>query len=92
MIKRVRNSSELPDDVGTVFVTHVQDASFQIVGRRDPATSELYVGSLLWPRGPLEQAIKDIKQEFPGTEIVTGEEAEDLIKQVMASWATVSRH
>src|SRR5262249_23989354 len=42
--RHVRFSHELPDDVGTVFVTAVLGAPFQLLGRRDPANGELCVG------------------------------------------------
>jgi hypothetical protein len=47
--RRPRSSSELPDDKGTVFITNVPDAPFQIIGRRGP-TGELFVGRLTIPR------------------------------------------
>jgi len=40
VLRRLRSSSELPDDVGRVFVTNVPNAPIQVMGRRDPATGE----------------------------------------------------
>lgn len=93
--KRPRSSDELPDDEGTVFVTNVPGASFQIMGRRGP-TGELFAGSLMrtdqfasW----LQQAGRDLSEvtshlNVPGVgrvEIVTGQEAERLISDVIRS-------
>src|SRR5215831_12831438 len=48
--QRVRCSSELPDHVGRVFVTAVPNVPIQVMGRRDPATGELCVGSIGTPQ------------------------------------------
>jgi hypothetical protein len=75
----VRRSRDLPDDVGTVFVTAVPNAPIQLMGRRDPKTGELCMGSAIirppkdapWPPADL-----------PPCELVTGPEAEQLILSV----------
>jgi hypothetical protein len=76
-----RPSSELPDDVGTVFVTRVPGSHIAVVGRRGP-TGELFVGRVF--------ERKDNKTELPdlleGVEIVTGPEAERL-----TAWASFFR-
>jgi hypothetical protein len=79
--RRVRRSSELPDDVGTVFVTSVPNAPLQILGRRDPANGELCLGSIMYtpkdkPWPPVECPLP------PEIEVVTGPEAEQLILAV----------
>jgi len=77
--RRVRFSRELPDDVGSVFVTAVPNAPIQLTGRRDPANGELCVDSVLggptgapWPPPDTPDWI----------EVVTGPEAERLILSV----------
>jgi hypothetical protein len=80
---RPRSSSELPDDVGTVFVTNVPDAPFQILGRRGP-TGELFVGRHLTSRdgrttlSPEELAALPFK-----VEVVAGAEGQKLISDVV---------
>jgi hypothetical protein len=49
LLNDVRPSSELADDEGTVFVTNVVGAPFQILGRRGP-TGKLFVGRVFTPR------------------------------------------
>jgi hypothetical protein len=71
----VRLSSELPDDAGTVFVTNVPDAPFQILGRRH--NGELFVGAC-FQEGPGAPSL-DTCRELDGVEIVTGAEGEKLI-------------
>jgi hypothetical protein len=77
--QRVRFSHELPDDVGTVFMTAVPGAPIQIIGRRDPATGELCPGSIV-------RAPEDVGTSLPpvpdDVEAVTGPEAERLILAV----------
>ena len=76
-LPRIRRSSELPDDVGRVFVTNVPGAPIQVMGRRDPANGELCLGSVMQP----DQS--DIAAWTPDwVEIVTGPEAERLILAV----------
>ncbi len=93
--KRPRSSDELPDDEGTVFVTNVPGASFQIIGRRGP-TGELFAGSLMRTdqfASRLQQAGRDLSEvtshlDVPGVgrvEIVTGQEAERLVSDVIRS-------
>jgi hypothetical protein len=76
----VRWSSELPDDVGTVFVTAVPGAPIQLTGRHDPANGELCVGSIMRPGkdAPWPPPV----EELAWVEIVTGPEAERLILSV----------
>jgi hypothetical protein len=77
--ERIRCSRELPDDAGRVFVTYVPGAPLQILGRRDPATGELCVGSVYFPPPGVPPPTDDL----PGhIEIVTGPEAERLILAV----------
>jgi hypothetical protein len=81
MLPRIRNSNELPDDVGRVFVTAVPDASIQLVGRRDPETGELCVGGALGsPRKDIPAPSGDDLPSY--IEVVTGPEAERLILAV----------
>jgi hypothetical protein len=75
---KIRPSSELPDDAGTVFVTAVPDSKFQVLGRRDPATGELCVGSIAMP-----PAGQELPPPMPGVEIVTGPEAERLVAELV---------
>jgi hypothetical protein len=80
-LPRLRSSSELPDDVGRVFVTNVPGAPLQVTGRRDPETGELCVSGTihLRPGAPDPTTAPD----FPSfVEIVTGPEAERLILAV----------
>jgi hypothetical protein len=77
--RRVRSSNELPDDVDTVFVTAVPNAPLQILGRRDPATGELCVGSVMKP--PTDAPWPPFERPSC-VEIVTGPEAERLILAV----------
>jgi hypothetical protein len=86
--EHVRCSSELDPDEGTVFVTNVADAPFQILGRRDPMTGELCVGSTFRSRkggGHAtfdEQEIEEMQRELGSVEIVADEEARQLIDRV----------
>jgi hypothetical protein len=75
----IRNSNELPDDVGTVFVTRVLGAPFQALGRRAPS-GELYVGSNLFPTPGRRDQFDDIPE---WVEVVTGREAEDLLAELL---------
>jgi hypothetical protein len=72
--RRIRSSSELPDDVGKVFVTNVPNAPLQILGRRDPTNGELCVGRVGLHRADVPFP--------PGIEVVTGPEAKELITAV----------
>jgi hypothetical protein len=74
-----RPSSELPDDEGTVFVTNIPGASFQVLGRRGK-TGELFVGGTFEPDGDFKEKIS--KAHKHGVEVVTGLEAERLIAGV----------
>jgi hypothetical protein len=75
-VPQLRSSSELPDDAGRVFITNVPDAPLQVLGRRDPATGELCVGSVVFP-----DRLPDVAPPR-GVEVVTGPEAERLILAV----------
>jgi hypothetical protein len=77
--RRVRMSSELPDDVGTVFVTAVPNAPLQILGRRDPMNGELCVGSVMVAPADLPWPPPEHPSDI---ELVTGPEAERLILAV----------
>ncbi len=77
--KHVRFSSELPDNVSRVFVTAVADAPIQLLGRRDPATGELCVGSVMMPKDAHKWPPSDLPSY---TEVVTGPEAERLIVSI----------
>jgi hypothetical protein len=80
----VRFSSELPEDEGTVFVTNVPDAPFQILGRR--RDGELFVGST-FIAGPAAPSIDDVCREMcrkvGSIEIITGAEGEKLIRAMV---------
>ena len=83
---RPRSSDELPDDEGTVFVTDVPGSSIQAIGRRDPSTGELCVGSVFKPDDrradapPFDEMIREAHRR--GIEVVTGPEAEHLIRRI----------
>jgi hypothetical protein len=77
----IPRSCDLPDDEGTVFVTAVPGAPFQISGRRAP-TGKLHVGKL-WQA--TEQQTEDGAATLPcWLERVTGPEAQQLIADVQA--------
>jgi hypothetical protein len=85
MSKRIRMTNELPDDVGTVFLTDVPNAPFLILGRRDPTSGELFVGTRFAAKPDVNIAdlVAEIeKEEGAGVEIVAGEEAEQLIRRI----------
>src|SRR5262249_43153055 len=80
-LPRVRNSNELPGDVGRIFVTAVPDAPIQLFGRRDPQTGELCVSGALGP--PRKDIPAPRGDDLPSyIEVVTGPEAERLILSV----------
>jgi hypothetical protein len=80
---RPRSSDELPDDEGTVFVTNVPDAPFQIIGRRGP-TGELFVGRIFTPRnGGATMSSEELPSAPLKAEVVDGEEGRKLISDVM---------
>jgi hypothetical protein len=76
---KFRNTSELPDDEGRVFVTHVPHAPFQVMGRRADS-GELFVRGQFTKQEPPEET----RKVLPGIEIITGPEAEELIAAVRA--------
>jgi len=71
--RRLRFSTELPDDVGSLYATNVPGAPLQVLGRRDPATNELCVTTYDTTPGGLDLDATD------AVERVTGPEAERLI-------------
>jgi hypothetical protein len=77
--RRARFSRELPDDVGTVFVTAVPNAPFQLTGRRDPTNGELCLGAIARPPKDMPWPPADHPTWI---EVVTGPEAERLILSV----------
>jgi hypothetical protein len=80
MTDRIRYSSDLPDDVGRVFVTDVPGSWLQVYGRR--------AYGLLWVRSPVIQAkgqdppAVTLAALMPGAEIVRGPEAEKLLQLI----------
>lgn len=83
----LKRSSELPDDEGTVFVTCVPDAPFQILGRRGP-NRELCVGAQLFlpeEGGDWRDLCRKVNANMGPFEIVIGAEAENLIRAVIAA-------
>jgi hypothetical protein len=92
---RLKETSELPDDEGTVYMTAVADAPFQIFGRR-ARNGELYVGATFTPdegHNAHECVLKGAEQCRAETgveiEVVTGLEAEKLIAAVVKAKARV---
>ena len=83
---RLKSTSELPDDEGTVYFTAVPDAPFQILGRRADS-GELYIGSIMHPpKGKtMEDMLKDLRDAPAALEILTGPEAQKLIAAVAKS-------
>jgi len=79
---RPRSSSELPDDEGTVFITNVPDAPFQIIGRRGP-TGELFVGRLTKLREDRTTLSPEELAAGPRVEVIAGEEGQRLISDVV---------
>jgi hypothetical protein len=81
---------DLPDDKGRVFVTAVQGAPFQVLGRRHEGV--LYAGSMFRVKadeaalGMAEGLNSSFKAHFggKGLEIITGPEAADLIASLGA--------
>jgi hypothetical protein len=83
LLNRVRPTSELADDEGTVFITDLPHAPFQVLGRRGP-TGELFVGSVY----SVKQGHKPVSRESlarapVSVEVVTGPEADRLIAGVL---------
>ena len=79
-----RRSSELPDDVGTLFSTRVPGSLIQVYGRRGP-TGELFVGGV-FENKVCKRDLTDFPEYPEWVEAVTGPEAERLIE-----WATYFR-
>jgi hypothetical protein len=87
----MRSSSELPDDVGTVFVTAVPGSKFQVLGRRDPRNGELCAGSLMMaPLGASDLMPPELPTPFP-PEFVTGPEAERLVAEAVQHYTAIAR-
>jgi hypothetical protein len=80
----IRRSSDLPDDEGTVFVTDVTGAPFQVLGRRGK-NGKLYVGSVYNTPADWSEQVKGAPD---GLEVITGAEAEQLLADIQAhmSW------
>jgi hypothetical protein len=75
--RQIRRSSELPDDLGRVFVTDVPSSWFQVIGRR--WNGEFFVGScIVTPKGKPRPA----EGAYPGVEVLSGPEAERLVKLI----------
>jgi hypothetical protein len=77
--QKVRRSSELPADVGAVFVTAVPNMPLQVMGRRDPATGDLCVSKVIWLSKDALWPLVDLPS---WVETVTGPEAERLVLAV----------
>jgi hypothetical protein len=78
----MRSSSELPDDVGFVFMTAVSGSKFKVIGRRDPNNGELCAGLLMMvsPGEPTpSESNCPLRIEF-----VTGPEAEQLVAEAVS--------
>jgi hypothetical protein len=81
-MQSVRFSKDLPDNFGTLFVTDVRNASFQIFGRR--YNGELYVTTCC-ALEPGSRIVDEIDDEILGAvEIVAGAEAEQLVQAMRA--------
>jgi hypothetical protein len=86
MFANVRNSDELPDDVGTVFVAVSERyPRFGALGRRDPENRELCVGTIFMTHAGVN-AQKDmenmIREDGMRIELVCGPEAEELFDRL----------
>ena len=81
-MQSVRSSRDLPDDVGTLFVTDVRNAPFQIFGRR--YNGELFVTTCR-ALEPGSRIVDEIDDEILGAvEIVAGAEGEQLVEAMRA--------
>lgn len=80
MSERIRDSSDLPDDVGALFITDVPGSWLQIMGRR--AFGELWVGSYVIQAENQDSPAVALAAKMPGIEVVRGLEAERLIRLV----------
>jgi hypothetical protein len=85
---KLRSSSELPDDEGTVFITVVPDAPFQVLGRR--WHGGLFVGSVI-KRSP-DRDWEELREIPENIEFVEGKEAKQLLASVAAALAMRSTH
>jgi hypothetical protein len=76
-----RSSSELPDNEGTVFVTAVPGAPFQIFGRRGKNDGGLYVSAVCnEDAATVIERVRRVREDTGmSVEVVTGPEAEALI-------------
>jgi hypothetical protein len=80
MTDRIRDSCDLPDDVGRVFVTDVPGSWLQVTGRR--AYGELWVGGYVMQPKDQDSPAVTLAREMPGIEIVRGPEAEKLVRLI----------
>jgi len=78
---KIRRTSTLAEDEGVVFVTYVPHFPIQVLGRRDPRTHELCVGTVFDTSPDFGKTFKELSDQF---EPVTGAEAERLLAQVYA--------
>jgi hypothetical protein len=87
----VRQTSNLPEDEGTVFVTAVADAPIQVLGRRGN-DGQLYVGSTLNAAHSPSNWSEAMKNIPDAVEVITGAEAEQLLADIQAEreWDGVS--
>jgi hypothetical protein len=81
LLNDVRPGSELADGEGTLFMTSVPGAPFQVVGRRGP-TGELFADMVIRPQGEDAPIPSEQEARAHGIEVVTGPEAERLIAGV----------
>jgi hypothetical protein len=79
--QRICDSSDLPDNVGTVFITDVPGSWLQVIGRR--AFGTLWVsGYAIQAKDAQDTPAVALSAEMPGIEVVRGPEAEQLIELV----------
>jgi hypothetical protein len=87
----MRSSSELPDNVGTVFVTAVPGSKFQVMGRRDPSNGELCFSSLYMAAPDAPPPSEWMKEFAPQMEFVTGPEAEGLVAEAVQQTTAIAQ-
>jgi hypothetical protein len=78
--QRICDSSDLPDNVGTVFITDVPGSWLQVIGRR--AFGKLWVSGYAIQAKDQDTPAVALSAEMPGIEVVRGPEAEQLIELV----------
>jgi hypothetical protein len=64
MTERFRDSSDLPDDVGTLFITDVPGSWLQVMGRR--AYGELWIGEYVIQAKNQDSPATVLGQKMPG--------------------------